>query len=229
MLSDFISLIYPHLCLACGKTLYKHESSICTVCCYELPRTRYHLENDNPISRLFWGKVSIENATSFLLFRKGERVQRLIHQLKYRGKTEIGETLGSFFGQELEQASWFNRVDEIIPVPLHPSKKRKRGYNQSDFIAKGLADQSGKPWVQNVLYRKSANETQTKKNLYQRWQNVHSIFEVQTPATIRDKHLLLIDDVVTTGSTLEACAHAILQVPGTKVSIATLACPPTRA
>ncbi|PCJ89678.1 MAG: amidophosphoribosyltransferase [Flavobacteriales bacterium] len=223
MLEDFIALIYPHLCFSCGKTLYRSEKSICTYCRYHLPRTNFHKERNNPISRIFWGRVNVEAATSYYFYNKGSKVQRLIHQLKYKGVKEIGIVIGKMFGSELKESKDYEGVEYIIPVPLHPKKLRKRGYNQSELIANGISEIMEKETKTDVLYRATANSTQTKKSHFERWRNVESVFKVKNTEKLEGKNLLLVDDVVTTGSTLEASANALLTIPSSKVSIATLA------
>ncbi len=139
MLNDFISLIFPHVCASCGKSLYKNERSICTYCAYHLPKTNFHLDNENPIAKIFWGRINIHSAGAYYGFNKGSKVQHLIHQLKYKGKKDVGVTIGKWYGNDLKQNTDFNTVDVIIPVPLHPTKEKKRGYNQSNYFAEGLA------------------------------------------------------------------------------------------
>ncbi|HOO84218.1 MAG TPA: phosphoribosyltransferase family protein [Prolixibacteraceae bacterium] len=220
---DFLSLIYPNLCLCCDTSLVKQEKYLCTTCSIHLPRSHYHLVENNPVEQLFWGRTTIEKATSFFIFQKGSRYQKLLHNLKYKGLREIGVELGRQFAAELLQNSYFDTVDILVPVPLHPKKERKRGYNQSTAIAEGLCQVLNKTLNTNNLYRKHYSETQTRKGRYERWENVNELFAVKNPDSFANKHILLIDDVVTTGSTLEACANALLQCENTKVSIATLA------
>lgn len=224
MLSDFLSLFYPVICLSCGKTLYKGEEIICTYCHYHLPKTNFHLDKDNPVARHFWGKVTIHSAASYYFFNKGEKVQHLIHQLKYKERKEIGVFIGKQYGHDLKEAPLFNEVDVIIPVPLHAKKKRKRGYNQSELFATGLAESMKKKLDVKILYRAKASKTQTKKSRFERWENVNEIFALKNKEKLSGKHILLVDDVITTGSTLEACTQVLLQLPDVKVSIATMAC-----
>jgi len=222
--SDFISLFYPQLCGSCGHVLQKGEEVICTFCRHYLPKTYFHLERNNTIEKHFWGRVDIERAASCYFFQKGSRVQHLIHQLKYKSKTEVGITIGKIYGHDLLQSVDYRTVDLIVPVPLHRSKELKRGYNQADLFCEGLSAAMAKPWSKNALQRISATETQTHKTRFERWQNVGSVFRVSNPSKLAGKHVLLADDVITTGSTLEACAQIILEIPDTKVSIATIAC-----
>ncbi|RUT73156.1 ComF family protein [Ancylomarina longa] len=221
--NDFINLFYPDLCAACGNYLFKNEKIICTKCLYHLPKTDFHLQKHNPVSILFWGRVPIEYAAALYTFSKGSKYQKLIHKLKYHGATEIGIELGKLLGYNLHKSEFFRDIDMIIPVPLHPRKQKIRGYNQAEVIADGIAESMKVPVLTNNLIRKVHTQSQTKKNKLERWENVDNIFSLQNPEQLCNMHLLLVDDVVTTGSTLEACAHALQVAEGVKVSIATLA------
>jgi ComF family protein len=223
MLNDFISLIFPKVCVSCGKSLYKNENIICTFCSYHLPKTNFHTDNANPIAKIFWGRINIFSATAYYNFGKGGKVQHLIHQLKYRGQKNIGVAIGKFYGYDLRKSEYFNSVEMIIPVPLHPKKQKKRGYNQSEFFALGLAESMKTQTDFTTLYRAVESETQTKKSRFNRWKNVETIFQLKENHLLEGKHILLVDDVVTTGATLEACAQTLLQIQGVKVSIATIA------
>ena len=181
------------------------------------------MQAENPVIKLFWGRTNIHSASSLYLFNKGSKVQHLIHQLKYKGKMEIGVSLGKYYGKELKAAPLFSTANIVIPVPLHKKKLKKRGYNQSETFAQGLAEAMNAETSGEILIRTHASTTQTKKSRFERWKNVEEIFKVTSPEKIEGKHVLLVDDVVTTGSTLEACANKILEVPGTKVSVATIA------
>lgn len=216
-------LLFPRLCVTCGDKLIEQENWICLHCLHHIPRTNYHLEPDNPVAQLFYGRVQIELATAFFRFSKGSNYQKLLHNLKYKGMKEIGSEIGKHFAIDLMQSPGFSTVDLICPVPLHPDKEKKRGYNQSWWIASGIARQMNKEISNDNLKRVTATETQTRKNRFERWQNVEGIFDLCDPESFSGKHILLIDDVVTTGSTLEACAQTIISQSGAKVSIATLA------
>lgn len=209
--------------MACGDPLYKKEENICTHCRFHLPKTNFHLIRENPISKLFWGKVNIETATSFYYFNKGNKVQNLLHNFKYKGQSELGTHIGKMFGNDLAQSLFYKTVDLIVPIPLHPAKLKRRGYNQSDFLAKGLAESLDIGWDNEVLKRTVATSSQTQKSRFDRWKNVDSIFELNNSEAQANKHILLVDDVVTTGSTLESAANELLKIPGAKVSIATIA------
>jgi ComF family protein len=220
---DFTELFYPALCITCGERLISKEKYLCMNCRADLPVTNFHLYPDNNVAQLFWGRVIIENATSLFYYKKGSRYQKLIHLIKYRGMKELGFEFGKHLGAVLSESKNFTSADLIIPVPLHPKKKKKRGYNQSEYIAGGVANILKKPVSVNNLCRKIYSPSQTRKNRFERWQNVEKIFIVNNPDELHNKHILLLDDVVTTGSTLEACASEILKGSNTKVSIATLA------
>lgn len=221
-LKDFFNLVFPDLCVACNNHLVSQERLICTSCLYNLPKTNFHKEIDNPVSELFWGRAKIEYATAYYFFNKGGQYQDMMHKFKYHGVKEIGYVLGRSFGAQIKN-SFFKNIDVVIPVPLHQSKLKKRGFNQSELIAEGLSESLQKKLDAKNLIRTIATTTQTRKSRFDRWKNVEKIFKVKNPGQITGKHILLVDDVVTTGSTLEACANVILEIPETKVSIATLA------
>jgi ComF family protein len=223
LLDDFISLLFPRLCYGCGNHLLRNENFICTECYVVIPRTNFHLQDENPVAQLFWGRCMIEKAAAFSFFNKGSRIRNLIHNLKYKGIKELGYELGRIYGLTLKSSGFTADIDLIIPVPLHPSKKRIRGFNQSDFISSGIADASGLPVDTNCLARTAVSATQTRRSRFERWTNVEGIFRVNDPGIIRDKHILLVDDVITTGSTIESCANELLKVDGVKVSVVALA------
>ncbi|TAH41788.1 MAG: ComF family protein [Bacteroidetes bacterium] len=217
-------LVFPETCPACMKPLNRGEKCLCTTCRFRLPRTQFYKDDRNPVFKQFWGKVNIEAACAYYHFGKGEKVQNLIHYLKYKGRQDIGEFTGELFGYEIMNTHPYSTVDLIVPVPLHPAKLKIRGYNQSDCFAEGIANAMGVPYNKNVLLRTRATDTQTRKHRYERYENVNRVFSVPSPELIRGKHVLLVDDVITTGSTFIACAEELLSVPGTKVSIGALAC-----
>jgi len=221
--ADFIALLFPELCHACGKSLVAHEDLICTDCLYNLPYTNFQHQPDNIVARQFWGKVKLNAAYSLFYFTKGGKVQQLIHHLKYNNVPLVGNKLGNIAGRQLIQSSHLNGFDAVIPVPLHKNRLRKRGYNQSACFAEGLAETLNTKVMINNLIRTKATETQTHKSRFDRAVNMQDVFTVADISALTDKHVLLVDDVVTTGSTLEACAQVLLAVPGLKLSIATIA------
>lgn len=221
-ISSLLGLFYPDLCLACSKNLPAERNYICISCQYKLPQTKYHLHKDNPLTERFWGRVGLYSAASLYHFSKSGRAQQLIHQLKYEGKQKVGVKLGQLYGSQLKVAPLFNSVDIILPVPLHPKKAHRRGYNQSALFAKGLSDTMQRPWLEG-LSRIAYTTTQTKKSRLERFENVSQAFTVQKRKELEGKHLLLVDDVITTGATLEACAHKLLELSGVRLSMATIA------
>jgi len=220
---DFISLLFPRLCYGCGNHLFRNESLICTECFVMIPRTNYHLEPDNPVAQLFWGRCRIEKAAAFSYYTRDSRIRKLIHQLKYKGAREIGAELGRIYAVSLMSSKFLDDIDIIIPVPLHPSRVRQRGFNQSDEISQGISSVSGLPVDTATLVRKTVTQTQTRKSRYDRWTNVSDIFYVTCEDKLKGRHVLLVDDVITTGSTIEACADEILKTEETKVSVAVIA------
>jgi ComF family protein len=220
---DFISLLFPRLCYACGNHLLRNETLICTECYVIIPRTNYHKEEKNPVAQLFWGRCQIEKAAAFSYYNKGSRIQNLIHSLKYKGIKEIGFELGRIYALSLKSSGFITDIDLIIPVPLHPVKKRIRGFNQSDLISTGIAEVTGLPVDTGSLTRSAMSASQTRRSRYDRWTNVEGIFHVTEPARITGQHILLVDDVVTTGSTIESCANELLKVQGVRVSVLAIA------
>ncbi|MBN2521808.1 MAG: ComF family protein [Bacteroidales bacterium] len=221
-LESLVSLLYPRNCYACNTSLVGNEIVLCTACRHSLPETGFYDSDDNPVMKLFWGRIPVVHATAFLFFEKSSKYQALIHQLKYNGKKEVGIFLGNLLGAALRNTK-FNETEVIVSVPLHRSKLRRRGYNQSDIIAGQISEITGKPHLTNVLKRRVNTRSQTGKKRYDRWKNVEGIFECCKPELIKNKHVLLIDDVVTTGATLEAAGRSILEVEGTCLSVASTA------
>jgi ComF family protein len=221
--NDFVSLIYPRFCEACGEGLVKGESLFCTACLRDLPRTHFHQLPDHALARKFRGRLPVAHALAFLKFRKGGKVQQILHSLKYRNRPEIGFRLGVVYGLELVQDEAVMGYEVIVSVPLHPSRLRQRGYNQSDEWAKGLSNALGIPFKDNVIRRLKKTQTQTERTKLSRWENVKEIFEVVSPAQVTGKKVLLVDDVVTTGATLEACSVALLQAGCVEISLLCLA------
>lgn len=223
LFDDLISLFYPRLCAGCNTPLVKGEEVLCLNCLADLPRTNYHLYEDNPVYQIFIGRVNVTLATTFCRFDKGGRLQHLLHQLKYKGNREVGRKMGILLGNDLIQTISYQDIDAIIPVPLHPKKEKKRGFNQSVEICKGLSESMNRPLIMGNLVREVYTTSQTRKGRFERWENVSGIFNVKNGNSLTGKHLLLVDDVVTTGATLEACCEPLLKIPGVRVSIATIA------
>ncbi len=218
-----VDVFYPEACAGCQQPLVKNENLLCTPCLAELPRTGYQRVADNPVLQLFYGRCKLEKAMAFLNFEKGGQVQRIMHSFKYRNRPEIGLRLATLLSLEVLPCGFFDNIDLLIPIPLHPKKLKSRGYNQSEVIARGVSEVSGIPLSGEHLLRQTHSQSQTRKSRFARWRNVESIFRLNRPDELRQRHLLLIDDVITTGSTVEASADKLLQVPGCRVSLLTLA------
>jgi len=208
MFHELFNLFYPKTCQICDEILLKNERIVCLKCLHELPITNYHLYNENPVKKVFYGRVPVENATSLMIFKKKGSVQKLIHQLKYKGQQEIGFFLGTWLGTFF----FFFFL-----------KLRSRGFNQVEGFGKEIADALKIPYLDQVLLKKSFTTTQTIKERLARWGNIEETFILARPQDVKNKHVLLVDDLITTGATLEACANTLKQVGGVKISIATMA------
>ena len=201
----------------------RNETIICTGCYVSIPRTNFHLNRDNPVAQMFWGRCEIEKASSFSFYTRGSKMRILIHNMKYRGRKDIGIELGKLYSTTLKSSGFYEGMDIVIPVPLHPSKLRKRGFNQSELIATGVAQIAGLPLETSCLKRITGTGTQTRSSRFDRWINVKGIFTVEKPYLLTGKHILLIDDVITTGSTIESCANELLKIEKVRVSVISLA------
>jgi ComF family protein len=221
--NDLLSLFFPQLCAGCNSPLVKGEDILCLNCLGDLPKSNYKDGKENPLALNFLGRANISYAASYYFFDKGGKVQHILHQLKYKGRKEIGYKMGLMFGNELIQNSQFGEIDAIVPVPLHPRKQRSRGYNQSIEICRGLSEAMNRPLITGNLIRKVYTSSQTMKGRYERWENVSGIFKVKDSRALSGKHLLLVDDIITTGATIEACCQPLLAIQDVKVSIAALA------
>ncbi len=222
-LQDFVSIFYPQVCLGCKQPLVKNERLLCLLCHANLPYTDFHKFPDNKIQRVFTGRFGFQKATAFLYFSKGGIVQSILHHLKYRNFPEAAILMGEIMGERLGRDGFFSEIDSLVPVPLHPNKQKKRGYNQSEMLCKGLESTAGIPVSTQNLTRTTFSQTQTRKSSFERWRNVEKIFSINKPKAYIDKHLLLVDDIITTGSTVEACAVELNAIENTKVSLLTLA------
>ncbi len=222
--NSILNLFYPRVCAACGETLLKDETTVCLKCRYLLPKTGYEQNPDNPLAQSFYGRVPFHAVSSCFFFSKDGKVQHLIHELKYKGNKEAGVFLVQQLGETLKHAPLFQGIDYLIPVPLHPKREKQRGYNQSLMICQGIQEVTGIPIGDKYLVRAVYTETQTHKTAEERFKNVKDIFEVRFAEELKDKHVLLVDDVLTTGATLESCAHQLGNIPGITISAATAAC-----
>lgn len=216
-------LLFPKHCLGCGTDIISDHQLICLKCNHELPVTQFHLHANNPVEKIFWGRIPLVSAASLLYFTKNSVLQHLLHQLKYRGNKDIGYFLGQKMGEAFVQSDRFSRANGLVALPLFPSKEKKRGYNQAAVICEGFSAATGIPFLNDVVTRTVFTETQTHKGRIERWQNMEGRFEVTNRSVLENKNIILIDDVVTTGATLEACGHELAKVTGLQLSIATLA------
>jgi len=223
LFADAMQLFFPHNCMGCGSDVLSKDSMLCLRCNSSLPYTGYESIENNPIENIFRGRVTIKEAASTFYFSKGHLVQHLIHQLKYKGNKDVGQYLGALMGKTLLQSNRFSNIDYLVPLPLYADKEFKRGFNQSTVICNGISDTMQKPVMNNNVIRQRYTDTQTKKHRAERWENVEGSFAIKDPAKLHGKNVLLVDDVITTGATLEACAQCLQQVPGINISFATLA------
>ena len=224
LLQNFISIFYPRSCVACGNALMQNESHFCLSCLMQLPETNYHLMENSPLDNIFMGRVPVEKVSSMLFYKKGNKVQHILHALKYKGNKEVGCFLGEIYGRQLLRRPFYQSIDCIIPIPLHPKKLKMRGYNQSEWIAMGLSRSMNIPYYSEVLCRSEFTETQTKKSRFNRWENVKGVFVTADMEILQGKHVLVCDDVLTTGATMEAAITQLKKIEGVRVSVATLAC-----
>jgi len=220
---DFARLFFPHQCAGCGSDLLNRESPLCARCLHALPVTNFHQYSGNPVEQCFSGRLPLVSAASYCYFTRHTMMQELLHAFKYKGRKEIGLLLGRMMGTALRDSGRFNGIDMLVPVPLHAGKEKKRGYNQSVLLCQGMSEVLGLPVIDQALVRRSFTETQTHKNRIERWQNMQGQFKLLKPELIEGRHLLLVDDVITTGATLEACGRVLLEAEGVRLSVAALA------
>jgi len=223
LFNDFLSLIYPRRCEACDEQLMRHEHYLCNHCLVGLPVSNFHQQSGSELELLLAGRVPASRSMCFFLYEKSGRVQKLLHAIKYQGQKELGEYLGQLYAGDASVAQALDHVDVIVPIPLHKNKLKSRGYNQSEWFAKGLAGVTKRELNTSVLERVVETQTQTRKRKYERWENVEGIFRLNNPETLQGKHVLLVDDVITTGATIEAAWLALKAVSGIQVSVASIA------
>lgn len=221
---EILSLFYPNVCPGCGNILLRSEDTVCLGCQALLPRTGYESDANNPLARMFYGRIPFKAVASIFFFAKQGKVQHIIHSLKYHHNAEAGIFLGREMGKVLKDAPLFHDADYLIPIPLHPKRQRSRGYNQSEMIARGIAEVTGIEVSTRHLLRSVNTATQTKKTRQERWDNVKDIFTLSHDEELTDKYVIIIDDVLTTGATLESCGKILETVPGISISALTAAC-----
>lgn len=221
--ADLVSLLFPNLCCACGTDLYRGEKHICIRCINNLPYTDHHTDPDNKAAKRLWGRIECNAVVALLHFNKGGSVQNIIHHLKYQNNYGVGLKLGGMMAEKLQVTAACQDVDVIIPIPLHRKKERKRGYNQSQSLAEGIASVLQVPVNSTAMIRSIATDSQTRKNRFSRYENMKDVFKVLDGAALTGKHVLLVDDVITTGATIESCALELHKHGIKKLSIATAA------
>ena len=223
LLQGALQLFYPHTCQGCGSDLLATKSLLCLRCLSELPHTYFAFHENNPVEKIFTGRIPVKAAHSEFYFSKNELIQHLIHQLKYKGNQEIGTYLGEIVGSTLLQSGRFTDIDYLVPLPLFADKEYKRGYNQAEVICRGISRSMNIPVLTNNLIRQRQTETQTRKHRMERWQNVDGSFLLKESSALKNKHVILVDDVLTTGATLEACGSTLLDADGLKLNVAVIA------
>jgi ComF family protein len=220
--NSLLHLFFPHVCDGCGSDLLNEASRLCIRCVTSLPETNFEPHAGNPVEKTFWGRLQIVHAAAHFYFTKESLMQHLMHQFKYKGNKDLGLQLGRMMGHALKSSARFYNINALVPLPLFPSKEKKRGYNQATVLCEGIAEVFSLPVLKDVISRPQHTETQTKKGRIERWRNIEGKFQLEKPEATRGKHLLLVDDVVTTGATLEACGAELLKADDVQLSIATL-------
>ncbi len=223
MFNDLLNLFFPLICQACRSQLSDNENQICTTCRHELPLTNFHFDDTEAVKKIFYGRIKLENATALLHFSKQGIVQELLHNLKYKEQEAIGGLFGNWIGHELKDIKDYALIDVVVPVPLHKYKLKKRGYNQVDKFGKAIAKCLDADYNTNVLIKNRNTATQVFKDRLTRFDDDNTKFAVQNENQLKGKHILLVDDIITTGATIELCANLLKEIDGTKISVVSMA------
>jgi ComF family protein len=223
ILSPLVHFFYPHICPGCGSDVIGNKHFLCLECINDLPHTGFALHANNPLEKKFRGRIPITAGMSEFYFSKSSIVQNLIHEFKYKGNVKVGFHLGKMMGKSIANSHRFSNIDLLIPLPLFTKKEFKRGFNQSEVLCKGIRDITGIPIASKNVIRTMPTETQTKKGRIERWENVEKSFSILNSSNLNGKNILLVDDVITTGATIEACGAQILKIENVSLSIASLA------
>lgn len=224
LLWDLKNVVFPDFCPACSEQILPKGRLLCTNCLFELPFTDHFEIRENRVATHFWGRFPIKDAAGLLYFKRSGIVQNLLHDLKYKQNKNVGVTLGKITGEKILSSPFFRDIDLVIPVPLHPAKEFLRGYNQSYIFSMGISSVIRVPVYKDILEKNKKNESQTGKNRSERLQNVDDVYVLKKIESLKGKNILLVDDVITTGSTLEACMSALKCGQPESISIVTLAC-----
>jgi len=219
---SLLQVVFPHVCDGCGSDLLNIESRLCIRCVASLPETNFEQHTGNPVEKIFWGRIPLVHAAAHFYYTKESLMQRLMHQFKYKGNRDLGLQLGRMMGYSLKSSNRFTSINGLVPLPLFPFKEKKRGYNQATVLCEGMAEILSLPILNNIITRPEHTETQTKKGRIERWRNIEGKFHLINSGLIQNKHLLLVDDVITTGATLESCGNELLTAENVKLSVATL-------
>ena len=219
---SLLHLAFPHVCEGCGSDILSSQHFLCLRCLSSLPETNFHFHSNNPVEKLFWGRLPLNAATAQYYFTKESMMQHLMHQVKYKRNKELGLYLGRLMGNALVNSNRFLKIDALVPLPLFKAKEHTRGYNQAALLCEGIASVFNRPVLKDVVTRVTHTETQTKKSRVERWLNIEGRFLLTNAKAINDKHILLVDDVVTTGATLEACGRELARAENLQLSVATL-------
>lgn len=220
---DINHIFFPNICMCCENVLTNNEKTICTYCLHELPLTNYTLTNSDVVLKIFYGRIALVKATALFYYHKKGIVQNLIHNLKYRNQQNIGNFIGDWLGTEMKESNQFVNIDYIVPIPLHKNRLKERGYNQVTMFGETLAKILEVPYIENVIIRKSANNTQTHKGRFDRWKNTTELFYITDLSFFENKHILLIDDIITTGATIESCYNELEKINNCRISVAVMA------
>lgn len=222
-LHPLLHLFVPHQCAGCSSDIMSRQQVLCIHCINRLPVTSFHNYPDNPIEKIFWGRMAVTAAASYLYFSKESILQHIVHEIKYKGNKELGFFMGRKMGEALLHSQRFKDIDALVPLPLFAARERKRGYNQAFVLCQGMGEILSLPVLNKIIRRHTSSETQTNKNRIDRWLNMQGKFELLHSDAISGKHILLVDDVITTGATLEACGQELLTAANTRLSIMTMA------
>ncbi|WP_298504158.1 ComF family protein [uncultured Maribacter sp.] len=223
ILNDINTLLFPIVCFGCNARLNRGEKHLCTVCRNQIPLTDFTFNEENPVDRIFYGRINIKKASSFLYFTEIGIVKNLIHNLKYKNQEQIGVFIGEWYGQILAENNFLKDIDYIIPVPLHSKKLKKRGYNQVTKFGKSLAKYLNAIFLDTILIKTENTKTQTKKGRLRRWHEQKNLYHLTNPLVLANKKILLLDDVITTGATMEICAKTLQEAPGVTIYITSMA------